>query len=103
MAWFTDTTNCPKIMTAGYRYRQPLPFVIVADSAAPLGYHREIQDIQYEYRGLTYAAADSIAAAKKSVSVDSHTVDAAWFRENDAGAYGVRVAEHIRTAWVADS
>ena len=103
MGWFTDTTNCPKIVTAGYRYRQTMPFTIVGDSASPRGYHREIQDRQYEFRGLTFAAADSIAAAKKNASVDSHTIDAAYFRENDAGAYGVRIAEHIRSAWVADS
>jgi hypothetical protein len=105
MPWppFNDTTNAPKIMTEGYRYTDAAPFTIVSDSSSPTGYSREISEVHYEFRWLTFAAADSIAAARKSLSSPAHKIDASWFRMSDNGAYGVRVIEKIVTMWTPDS
>jgi hypothetical protein len=103
MTWFTDTTNAPRILTEGYRIRQPLPW-FVSDSTSPRGYHRDIAETHYEFRGLTQAAADSIAAQRKSLTTGyAYQVDARWFRLNDAGGYGVQVVEKTTGAWVADT
>lgn len=100
---FTDTTNAPKIMLTGYRYRAHSAFYI-ADSTSFKGYYRDISSKDYEFRGLTYAAADSIAATYKSKTSGDSIYDAYWARQNDAGMYLVHVTQQvIPTAWTADT
>jgi hypothetical protein len=103
---FTDTSSAPKIMIEGISYRQPLSFYVLADSTAPTGFHRTVSEINYEFRYLTYAAADSIAAAKQALSspfTDSYIVTARWVRSYDDGGYNVKVNEKRKTGWTPDT
>lgn len=105
MSFFTDTTNAPKIMSEGFKYREPLSWYQVTDSTVT-GFHRTVSEVNYEFRGLSYTAADSIATTKAATSSpysDSFIVTAHWQRSSEAGHYSVIVNEKSRAAWVADS
>jgi hypothetical protein len=92
-------------MLEGFTYRQPMSW-FQATPDSPSGWHRSISDINYEFRYLTYAAADSIATARAGLSSpysDSYVVTASWFRFSDDGGYGVRGNEKRRGPGVAGS
>lgn len=96
MPYYTDTATAPKIYLE-YEPKRPegLTYYVGApgDTEA-VALTRQVTTTRYEFRGLTKAAADSIADAK----VDTYTTAKAE-RMNDAGAYKVSVVEQTITEW----
>jgi hypothetical protein len=100
--WFTDS-SCPKITDETTTQTERLTIFWGTTSK----WKRTITTTQSRWLHLTQAAADSIAAAKStdtSDTVANISTRAASVRENDAGAYSVRITE-TRTpkAWSSDS
>lgn len=90
---FSDTTNAPKVYLENEpSRREGLTYIALTD--APQIRYRQVSTVRYEFRGLTRAAADAIAAAK----TDAHTT-AKSERMNDAGMYKVSVTTQTVTTW----
>lgn len=98
---FTDTTSAPKVMLTGFRYRQTAHYYIV-DSSAPKGYERTITEENFEFRGLSFTAADSIAGTYKAKTTgDSNVYDANWQQQAPPGWYKVCVTHKQVSTWTA--
>ncbi len=91
MAWYTDTTNAPKVVLETVERRENIS---LSTDTGLAGKYRTITNIKSEFRGLTQAAADSIASAKQ----DSNT-NAVSARENNGGAYKVVITDNTIGAW----
>ena len=94
MAFFSDTTNAPKIVD-GSTF---VPDVLTIVSGVITTWHRTIQTTSHRFTWLTQAAADSIAAAKTTGAVTASSN-----RMSDDGAYQVSVTTVTKTAWVQDT
>ena len=92
MAWFTDTASAPYIALG--TEVDLIRFTITTDMTT-IDKKKVRTVTRWEHVGLTRAAADSIAIAKASDSVDARSV-----RQNDAAAYKVVCARTIRGTWV---
>lgn len=92
MPWFSDTTHAPKIYTEMVNLTEK---VSITTDTGLADKTRTVSIDQYEFRGLTEAASDTIATAK---AAETNT-NAAAFRMNDAGAFGVRVTKSTLSAW----
>jgi len=91
MAYYTDTTNAPKIVQET-SFRTEYITVQIGESSFEL--HADVTTRNYRWVGLTQAAADSIAAAKASGRVNARSV-----RMNDAGMFAVEVSADSYGAW----
>ena len=91
MAFFSDTTNAPKIID-GRTYQHE--FVTVW-SGGEIKYGRLVTTESYRFTWLTEAAADTIATSKNS---ETNTT-AAHSRMSDNGAYQVNVTVVTKAAW----
>lgn len=91
MAYFTDTTNAPKIRSDN-QYRTE--YLTVQIGGSNITYSASVTTYNYRWVGLTYDAADSIAKAKKSSRVNARAV-----RMNDAGMYAVEISQDSWGAW----
>lgn len=89
---YTDTTNAPKVYLE-YEPGRPVPVSYSTDTGM-VGKTRRETTTRYEFRGLTRAAADSIAAAKSDTSTTARSV-----RISNAGHYNVEVTAQSFTAW----
>jgi len=92
MAYYTDTTNAPKIYLESEPSRRES--VSISSDTGLVGKTRQVTTTRYEFRGLTRAAADSIAAAKTDTNTTAKSE-----RMNDAGAYKVSVVDQTIGAW----
>jgi hypothetical protein len=88
MAYYTDTSTAPKVYL-DYEPTRAEKYSIVAGTKT-----RTVTTTRYEFRGLTKAAADSIALAKTDTNTTAKSE-----RMNDAGAYKVSVVEQTIGAW----
>ena len=96
MAFFTDTSSAPKVYTRRY-YNYEKAQYLAQDTAGIITVgqkHRTVTFDEYEFRGLTEAAADTIAAGL----ADTYTIASAE-RMNDAGMWRVAVVEQTYGAW----
>lgn len=91
---FSDTTNAPKVYLENEPSRREGLTYVASDTDAPQVKTRQVTTTRYEFRGLTKAAAESIAAAK----VDT-TTTAKSERMNDAGMYKVSIVTKTVTAY----
>ena len=92
MAYFTDTTNAPKVYL---EYEPSRPEAVSFSTDTGLANKtRQVTTTRYEFRGLTRAAADSIAAAKSDTVTTAKSE-----RMTPAGAYKVLVNVQSKTAW----
>ena len=95
MAYYTDTTNAPKVYLESEPSRpEGLTYFRYATDTAPVYRTRTVTTTRYEWRGLTRAAADSIAAAKTDTVTTCKSE-----RMNDANAYKVSVVVQTKTAY----
>ena len=92
MAYFTDTATAPKIyLESEPARRESISF---SSDTGLVGKTRQITTVRYEWRGLTKAAADSIAAAKTDTNTTAKSE-----RMNDANGYKVSVVDQTIGAW----
>ncbi len=92
---YTDTTNAPKVyLEYEPARREGLTYMRYPSDTAPVVLGRQVTTTRYEFRGLTKAAADSIALAK----TDTHTT-AKSGRASDAGHYTVSVVTQTTTSY----
>lgn len=92
MGFYTDTTSAPKIQTE-YVPTRPESVSISTDTGL-VGKKRQVTNTQTEWRGLSQAAADSIALAKADTVTTSKSV-----RTSNAGHYKVVINVENTTAW----
>jgi len=93
---YTDTTNAPKIMLE-YEPDRPEGITFLntfIDTANVVHTYRQVTTRRWEFRGLTQAAADSIAARLTDTNTTAKSA-----RASDAGHYNVSVVEQTRTGW----
>jgi hypothetical protein len=99
MAWFSDTTNAPKIQDGVTYYDSSVTYTVgtPGDTENPPTTQTvkvPIRESQFRFVGLTNAAADSIAGTYTEDSSGEYT--AASERMNDAAGYMVRVTRTER-------
>lgn len=94
MAFFSDTTNAPKIVDGNTFQVERLTIFV----GTPSYWRRTITTSSYRFTWLTQAAADSIAAAKTTA-----TVTAASQRVSDDGAYQVAITARTIGEWEEDT
>ena len=92
MGYFTDTTNAPKVYTE-YVPDRPQAVSFSTDTGL-VGKTRSVTNTQYEFRGLTRAAANSIALAKADTVTTTKSA-----RSSPAGHYTVTINVQSETAW----
>ena len=92
---FTDTSSAPKVYLE-YEPSRPEGLTYIArDTDVPQARFRQVTTTRYEFRGLTRAAADSIAAAK----VDTNTTAKAE-RMGQPDMWRVAIVTQTTTSWV---
>lgn len=91
MAWYTDTTNAPKVYLKQDAYYEK---VSISTDTGMVGKQRIVSRDEYEWRGLTEAAAKSIATAKGDTNTQATAV-----KENQAGAWKVVVTDETIGSW----
>jgi len=96
MAYFTDTTNAPKVYLRRYNANENATVVGQDTSGAVTltNRSRTVDINHYEFRGLTEAAADTIATGLRDTNTDAHAE-----RMNDAGMWRVSVISKSYGAW----
>ena len=94
---FTDSSSCPKIIDENH-YRTQGIWLVVNNGSTLSHTWRTVTTQRYRLTDLTYAAADSIAQNK----LDGYT-NAAVVRQNNAGAYMVRVEHDTFGEWQIDT
>ena len=68
---FSDTSSCPKVYLERDNYREA---VSISGDTGLIGKKRTVSLDQYEFRGLTEGAADSIATYKQDTVTDAKAV-----------------------------
>jgi hypothetical protein len=90
MAWLTTYDDTNKIVDSESERQERISYFF----GTPVVYSRTITDQTYRYVGMTYAAAQTCVGALASPTVLCELV-----RENDAGAYTVRVNSQTIGDW----
>jgi len=100
MAWFTDTTNAPKIYDGKNYYldQYTINIGVPGDTGSEQRTaSRPVTETPFRFEGLTRVAADSIAARYANDTSANYT--AASERTNDANGYRVKVTQIEYGAW----
>lgn len=97
--FYSDTSSAPKVYLGGsvshevFSYRS-------GDSGVPIAYHRKVTSTEWEWRGLTLAAADSIATTKAALTTgDNNRYATSYRRTSEAGTYSVQVSHTVTDTW----
>ena len=95
MAWLTEHSDANKIVdgSTGYAYSYSYRSVD-GDGYVTNNLRRMVTNAEYRYVGMTYAAAITCMSAMQAAGNT-----ASLYRENDAGAYGVRVSGTSYDDW----
>jgi len=83
--WFSDTSSCPKVFLESNQFHSSVALKGPGDTSFT-DYSANIGTVGYEFRGLTQAAAFSIATSKNVYPTSAYA-----YRANEAGGYNVRV------------
>ena len=100
--FYSDTSSAPKVYLSGSDHYETFTVHNPATgSTTPLQRWRQrVKTDEFEFRGLSLAAADSIAATYAAMTTgEANRYTTSYRRTSEAGTYSVQVSHTVTDTW----